>query len=340
VVTHVRGGGPVVAVAVILGVPLLVGAVLAVWALAASPLRSAERPRPVVAEVQAAERDNRVATTVAVHPAPEVVVRSQSTGTVTASALGVGEPVRQGDVALVVDGRPIVAYIADAPLFRDVTAGLRGDDVTTVRRLLTDLGYLGADDGDSDTAMVAAIRGFNTDHGRGADDETLSPDSVLWIPADSSAPQAVSVRVGDVVQAQSELYTTTSGSAAVQIATPAVGVARVLSVGTASVPLPAGSDEVTDPGDVAELLAVMAGQEASPAVVADEEPEPVGTIPASAVIVDTQGTSCYLTGVDGDVVRVDADAGGLGLVDVDVALVGTPVLVNPRSVVSDLSCAS
>lgn len=324
----------------ILVVPLGIGAVLAVWALAISPLQSASEVRPVVAEVQIAERANGLSTTATLVPATEVGVKSQSSGTVTALSLGVGVPIDQGDVAFETDGLPVVAYVADAPLYRDITADLRGADVSTAQHLLVDLGYLNAADGIVGATTRAAIRAFNADHGRGTNTTTLTVGSLVWIPSGSDAPNSVAVRVGDVLAPQTPLYSTTAGSASVSAGTTAGDKDRTLTIGTVTVALPAGQDSVTDPGDVALLRDTLGDQASAPATVADLVPPQVGTVPATAVVVDAEGHSCYFTAVDGDPVAVDATQGGLGLVDVGPELVGTPVLVNPRSTRDDLSCAS
>ncbi len=332
--------GPAVGAFAVLAVPLAVGAALAVWALASSPLQSSADPQPVVAQVQAAQRDNRTSTTVTLSPAPTVEVRSQSAGTVTGSALQEARPLRTGDVAYEVDGRPVIAYVAAAPLYRDITPGLQGKDVATAQDLLVETGHLKATDRSSTDAMRRAVRAFNAAHGSGTDVTTLAAGSLLWVPEGSGAPDVVIVRVGDVVQPQTPLYETARGASTASVAAPAAEVERSLTVGAVTVPLPAGSTVVTDPDDVADLAEVLGDQESGPAVLADVAPTKVGTVPASAVIVDEKGVSCYFRGLEADPVRIDATAGGFGLVDVDAALVGTPVLVNPRGVVDDLSCDS
>lgn len=335
-----RGPGSVLSAVAVLALPLAVGAVLAVWALMASPLQSGTQVAAVVAEVGAATRDNATTTTATVMPAPGVVVRSASSGTVTGLSLVAGTTVDQGEVAMDVDGLPITAYVAEAPLYRDVKPGMSGDDVATARRLLIDLDYLDQAGRTVDAVMAAAIRSFNADHGRVANNTTLATASLVWVPAGSAAPQSVTVQVGDVIAPQTELYTTTSGSAAVNAGVDAAPVERTLTIGMTTVPLPAGEEAVTDADSVAALVAEMGDQESVIATVADANPVQVGTVPASAVIIDPSGGACYYAGVDGDPVVIVASDGGYGLVDVDVDLIGSPVLVNPRQTRADLTCGS
>jgi peptidoglycan hydrolase-like protein with peptidoglycan-binding domain len=333
-------GGSALGAFAVLVVPLAVGAALAVWALAASPLQSAASVQPVIAQVEMAERNGGVSTTATLLPAATVVVKSQSSGVVTASSLTVGTAVSQGQVAFEVDGLPVVAYVAASPLYRDITPGLRGRDVTTAQQLLVDLEYLEVADGVAGPSTQAAVRAFNADHGRGTNATTLSLASLLWIPSESDAPHAVTVQVGDVLDPQMELYSTTTGHDSVSVGTTVSDDDRTLTIGAVTVPLPAGQTAVTDVDDVRALLSVLADRDSTPATVADAEPREVGTVPASAVVVDAQGRSCYFTGVDGDPVPVDATDGAFGMVDVAPDLVGTAVLVNPRATREDLACDS
>lgn len=332
--------GPAVGAFAVLIAPLVVGAVLAVWALAASPLQSATSVEPVVAQVGSAERDDGFSTTAMLLPATDVVVKAQSSGTVTALSFAVGVPVTSGEVAFMVDGLPIVAYVSQAPLFRDITAGLRGDDVTTAQQLLVDMGYLKAADSVAGPSTQTAIRAFNAAHGRGKNNTTLSIDSLVWIPSASDAPQTLTVHVGDLVEPQTALYATQTGQDSISAGTTAQSEDRMLSVGTVTVTLPAGQTAVSVPDDVAALLTQMGDQTSATAMVTSLEPHQVGTVPATAVVTDATGASCYFTGVDGEAVLVDATSGGFGLVNVDPELIGTPVLVNPRSTRENLACAS
>lgn len=327
----------------VLAVPLATGTGLAVWALAQSPLQSARPSPPVVSSVADAERRHDIASTATFVPAGKLEVTTQSTGTITALTLAPGTAVKQGDVALEVDGAPVVAYVSDAPLYRDISDGTRGRDVRTVQKLLVDLDYLDADtdvDGTVGPATREAIRAFNKDHGRGSDATALTPGSLLWIPTGTAPPHTVIARVGDAAAPRTALYTTERGAASITVATGSHRTDRTLTVGGASVTLPADETTITDADDVAALREAMGEQESTAATVTDLEPQRVGAIPASAVIVDLAGSACFFPSLTGAPVPIEAAEGGFGVVDVDVSLVGTPVLVNPRTVRDDVSCAS
>ncbi len=332
----------IVGAVLVLVVPLAAGTTLAVWALSASPLKSGAPVAPLIAQVQSAARDNSSTTSVTVVPAGERVVKSQTSGLVTQTVFAVGQPIDHGDIAMRVDGLPVISYVAASPLYRDVSGGMSGSDVSTAQHLLNAMGYLDVVDGVAGPKTVAAIRAFNADTGRGSANSVLSTNSLLWIPRGGDVPQAVMVQVGDEIAPQTPLFTTAVGSTSITVETERSEVARTLMVGTAMVPLAAGVTSITDPGDVATLLEQMGDQASAVATVSDAELTQVGTVPASAVIVDAAGGACYFTGPDGEgePVKIRVTTGTTGVVDVDPELIGTAVLVNPRETRSDLSCDS
>lgn len=332
-----RTGAPALVLALGLAVPLVVGGGFAVVALTRSPMESNAVPEPVVATVGRAERLEAQATTVTWVPADTFAVRSQSAGTITALSIVAGTALADGDVAMVVDGAPVVAYAAPAPLHRDIASGMTGDDVATAQQFLVAHGYLHSVDEVVGPAVSRAIAAFNADHGRGSS-TTLSVGSLLWVPGGSGAPQSVTVRVGDTVAPQDELYTTSTIADQVAVSAAAADVERTLTVAGARISLAPGVTAITDPNDVATVRREMAGEPTVSATLATSVAREVGTVPASAVIVDVEGSACYFTGVDGEAVRIEAETGSFGLVDVAPDLIGTPVLTDPRQAGMDLSC--
>ncbi|HQZ85219.1 MAG TPA: peptidoglycan-binding domain-containing protein [Actinomycetota bacterium] len=335
------GGRSRVVVAVLaLGAPLLVGVVLAVWALADSPLQSATRPQPLIGTVELAERRDVELTSVTLIPAEPYPVVSQSTGTVTALSITSGEAIGSGATALAVDGRPVVAYVSAAPLYRDIVEGLEGDDVAAAQRLLADLGHLDAVDGRAGSPTTAAIRAFNAAQGYGEDNGVLAVGSLLWVPEGSAAPQSVTIRVGQLVAPQTELYMTASGEDRIEVGAPEADVDRLLTVGSVTATLGSGQTTLTDPADIEAIKTVLGGETTAGAALESITPRTVGTVPASAVVVGTDGVACFFTDLQGPGTRIDAAAGSFGLVDVDADLIGTPVLINPRTTREDLACDS
>jgi peptidoglycan hydrolase-like protein with peptidoglycan-binding domain len=330
----------VVTAALALGTPLLIGTVLAVWALADSPLQSTASAKPLFGTVEAANRTDSELTSVKLIPARSYPVVSQSTGTVTGLSITAGKALVAGKAALAVDGRPVVAYVSRSPLYRDITKGLDGDDVKTAQQLLVDLGYLDTVDGHVGTTTTSAIRVFNGAHGYGKQNGTLAIGALLWVPRGSGAPLSVKIRIGQTVARQTELYTTTSSKDRVKVTTQETSVDRLLTVGSATAVLRAGRTSVTDPADVKTIRAALGDGTNTSATLEPLTPRAVGTVPASAVVVGADGVACFFVDVHGSGTQIKADQGSFGLVDVDASLIGSPVLINPRSTREDLACVS
>ncbi len=322
----------------LLALPLLAGVTLAAIALSESPLESAAQEEPLMGTVELAARTDATSTTVAVVVPQDFPVVSESAGVITNLAIAPGQAIEDGSVAMSVSGRPIVAFVADAPLFRDITTGTKGKDVKAAEAFLSRLGYLKHADRTADSHTAAAIKEFNRDHGHRADGSTLRVAALLWIPAGASAPTAVTARVGEHIGSGSEVFRTVSGESSVSVTAAPVPADRVLTVAGRSATLRAGESTIVDHDDVAMIEAAMSGQGTATGSLTLAQPRTVGTIPAVAVITDANGATCYFPSAAGPPIRVDASQGGFGQVDVDASLVGTPVLLNPRGVIEDQTC--
>jgi peptidoglycan hydrolase-like protein with peptidoglycan-binding domain len=332
------GYGAAITLAVALGAPLLLACVLVVQALSNSPLQSASPEAPVIMTIESRERDDRTATSVTVEQPTSFAVTTQSTGIITALHIVPGQPVQAGEPALEVSGAPVLAYTAAAPLFRDIEPGATGPDVTTAQNLLVDLGYLRVVDGKAGPATARAIKKFNTDHGYGSLQDRLTPSQLLWVPEDGTVPAELAVRVGATIDSGDELYTTAAAPAIITVSTKPVDADRTLDVAGANAPLPAGSTSITDPALVQSLVTALAGETTGVAYLTLTTPRTVGTVPASAVVTDESGITCYFTGIATPAVILEDPSGAFGAVDVPTDQVGGDVLANPRETRTDLSC--
>jgi len=334
-----RGGtGTAIGLSALLAVPLVAGGVLALVALQKSPLDSAASVGPLIGTIGSAERDDRVNVTVTVEEPESFAVTTQTAGIVTALGVEPGVALVNGQFALEVDGLPVIVYVAPAPLYRDITRGIEGKDVETAQRLLQALGYSVTVDGKAGPVTARAITRFNKDHGRKVNGEVLRLDSLLWVPADSEPPVEVGVRVGTTLSPGDELYTTSTGHDTVSVETEATNVDRVLTVGQTSVTLPAGATSVTDPADIEAIVQALNDFTSRNSYLALSTPRIVGTIPASALVTDPTGATCFFADTTGPGTTIETTGGSFGTVDVDPALVGTKVLINPRDVREDLAC--
>lgn len=334
-----KRSAPAVVLALLLAAPLITGVVLAVWALSVSPLESAADTAASVGSVEVAERTDSGSTTVEYVSGDSFPVVAQSAGVITELDIVPGVSIESGSTVMKVDGLPVTAYVSATPLYRDVEPGMEGDDVAVAQGLLADLGYLGSGaDGAAGSVTASAIRSFNADRGYGNDNVVLSRGSLLWVPDDSGAPEAISVRVGEDLDPGAELYATTAGEAHISVGVEASDQYRVLTVGEVNVDLAPGETTITDPDIVVAIAGYMSGEASMPATIALADPQRVGTLPAAALVTDAGGDVCFFSGIEGAGVVVEATDGSFGMVDVEADLVGTPVLLNPRDVRENLTC--
>jgi len=310
-----------------------------VKALADSPLESARNVEATVGVVETAERTDSENSSVLYVPGANRSVSSQSSGVITELSIDVGQPVTNGSSAWSVDGVPVVAYEAAAPLFRDIKEGLSGKDVKIAQQVLADTGFLsGSIDGIAGDVTGDAIAKFNREYGYGKSNRVLGVGSLLWVPEGSGVPTSVTVRVGDSVSPGTEVYVASVEPATISVDVEPVDQQRVVTASGVSVSLPAGQTTVSDPEDVNALAEVVGDKQAFPATVALAEPRTVGTVPASSVVTDAQSRTCFFLDVDGPGIIIEATTGSFGVVDVDPALAGTSVVLNPRAVRMDTSC--
>lgn len=85
---------------------------------------------------------------------------------ITRVPLQPGDQLSEGDVLIEVSGRPVIALQGELPVFRNLTPGLEGPDVTQLEAALIRLGYdPGTPDTTYDTATEAAVEQFFRDLG-------------------------------------------------------------------------------------------------------------------------------------------------------------------------------
>lgn len=125
-------------------------------------------------------------------------------GTVTSRTCEIGSQVSSGDVPVSVDSSPVPALHTEYPLWRDLTPGLKGADVTAVQNELIRLGYTPSTSGAMDGKTVAAIKAFFVDRGHVKPDGTLMRSAIIWLPSQAItvgrclAASASTVEAGDV----------------------------------------------------------------------------------------------------------------------------------------------
>lgn len=115
---------------------------------------------------------------------------NQAAGIVTAVNVEPGAEVKQGDTLYSVGLRPVVVAQGDVPMFRSISAGVSGDDVTQLQTMLAALGhYGGAIDGKAENATKVAIIRWQKSLGIDPTGVVL-PGDVVFVP---SLPTRVAV---------------------------------------------------------------------------------------------------------------------------------------------------
>lgn len=134
-------------------------------------------------------------------------------GTLTSIRVGTGDPSDAGDVAYSVDLQPVVVMEGPVPAFRDLSVGVRGDDVRQLEDFLSAKGYLsGPSDDRFDGPTGGAVAAWNADLGTGTG-RTVPLGRVVFVPElPATLVPAESVRVGARVSAGQEVLAGTSGA--------------------------------------------------------------------------------------------------------------------------------
>lgn len=329
-------------VAITLLAPLLALTVMAIKAASESPLESASTPEPLIGSVEAADRDKSVTVAIKVEFADALAPVTTAFGTVTAVNIAAGQTVSNGAVVATVNDLPVIAYSGATPLWRDIMKGQTGADVAVAQAFLAATGYYaGAVNGNAQYSTQQAIKAFNKANGFGATNPVLSLTSLAWIGPADVVVALPSVHQGDSASGSTELFTTTAALAAI-VVTETANVVRdqpvtltVLGVSTSYVQ---GSGRVTDPTFVAAVAAALGQTVDGTGSVALVTPIVVGQVPASAIVIDANGLTCIFPDLTGAPIAVTPGGGTPGTVDLDAALIGQAVLMNPREVREDLTC--
>ncbi|QHC74843.1 hypothetical protein [Rathayibacter sp. VKM Ac-2805] len=103
--------------------------------------------------------------TIVESPAVPVIARSlPGVPVVTRQALTTGEPVSSGDLVALVAGVPYFVLTGPLPLYRDLRADDRGDDVIALQRALNTTGADIEESGSIDWATLDAVSGLFDEH--------------------------------------------------------------------------------------------------------------------------------------------------------------------------------
>ncbi|MGV8979101.1 MAG: peptidoglycan-binding domain-containing protein [Cellulomonas sp.] len=300
---------------------------------------------PLVVPVTTAERVDRYGVGVAAKYEEGVAVSVNGAGTVTRMPVAVGDLLDSGSVVVIVDDTPIVAYVSDGPLWRDLEPGVKGEDVARLQRFLSDVGlYDGRADGEVGTATARAVKAFNKAHGREDLGATFAMSSVAWVGPSAVRVATLEVAAGATIGAGSVIVRGPRRATSITVTEPTGGIPpgseyQLTVTGTATPYVP-GSGVVTDPDVVAAVTASLGTTGEGAGQVMSVDAEPVLRVPASAIVVDPSGASCVFESAVGDPIAVTVRGGTLASADLATGIALTHVLVNPLAVLEEPTCGS
>lgn len=236
----------------------------------------------------------------------EQSVLSPVTGTVTASSCRAGLPLASGTSPLAVDGVPLLTLATEVPLWRDLTLGLRGDDVTALQTALAALGEkVDGSRGVFDHATLGAVRHrLSLVDAPPLADDVLPRQRILWLPPGGATVSKCPATVGSQTQT----------GAVVANLLPSVTTARVVALPASLTPgarelvvdtlllHPSPQGVITSPKELAALAQAPAlvgrAQPSDPlsGVYRLVKPVMAGVIPPSAIVGPDAQHTCVVSG--------------------------------------------
>lgn len=245
-----------------------------------------------------------------------------TSGRITTLDITPGATLTSGSRVATIDDRPLIALATPRPLWRELSDGMRGPDVTALQGELRRLGENAPDSGVVDwNTRRAAAHLAGIDDGRGGIPGTIPVDIWLWIPAPKITVRSVATDVGRDVTAGADLLTLASGLTGARITPPtdALPGARTITFLEKTFPVEADG-AITDPEALTALaahplvvqrLSTATGEELKVQVEWSlAEPLRAWSLPPAAIV--TAGTDRACVVVDGRSVPVRILASELG----------------------------
>lgn len=338
-----RWSRALIPIAGLVAVAALLGGTWVVDRATPTPLRGGAPPEPLIVPTSHLTRTQSAAVSVKVVSAAGSPVRTAAGGTITDLRMAVGSALDDGAVVAAIDDLPVTAMVAPAPLYRNLGPGDKGADVERLQRWLGGLGYpTGGVDGTYGGGTATAVARFNKDHGRTGD--TFDLAAVAWIGRTSPRIGTVAVSVGDQIAAGAELGRSDGRPVSITVTEPKSSLsgasAYKLVVGQAAVPYEPSKGQVSAEADVAAVAAALGAAVEGTGRIESANPVTVMSVPAGALVTDSEGKVCVFPDATAAPVPVTAMSSALGVVDIEPIDTLTSVLANPAQVRVRLSCAS
>lgn len=283
------------------------------------------RPTAVTTVVVGSRLDSaKQSVDVQVSAAQPAQVKSATAGLITKVSVVAGAPITNGMPLLTAAGVPVLAYRAEAPLYRDLAEGATGVDVQALGVWLRDIGLLTKTaNGSKFTAtFAAAVSKLQKKLGL-EQDGILHMSLVAWVPAATTVAGTVKPRVGDSIAVGDVLVEGASTPNAITFARPAAPATRPavppgslrLSAGTSHIDVASLNLTADERAQVAAFLTqqVAAGTVSTPtsngggaaatvvatavtnytgSTIASAAAKEVGVVPSSAVHSSPSGAVC------------------------------------------------
>lgn len=311
-----------------------------------SPLTSDLPEAALIVPVEEVDLAPQFAVGLAVERSPGDEARVSATGTVTRLDVQPGSVLDAGDVVAHVNDEPVVAYLGDGPLWRDLSPGDEGPDVARVQAYLEALGFdAGTVDGTFGSATAAAVTAFNRAYATGVSGDTFGLSSVAWI---GDAPLTVSEvvpTVGAAVGAGETLVRGPAHLASILVSEPPGGLpggdGYRVRVGDFETSYSPGSGAIRDAEAVARIAEELGTSGEGAGTAESTTTRPAVRVSASSVVVDpTTGKTCVYDAVDGPPIPVTILGGTTMHADLDPGVSVTTVLSNPLQMMDRPTCDS
>lgn len=291
----------------------------------ALPLAKYDQPpsaRAIGGDIQVTSRETDFAAPATAHLVWSVgrfISLSQASGTVTRVMVEGGQRVDCGAPAIEIDGRTLLAYCAESPLYRVVAASSKGRDADEFAAFVVSMGLLKPNEVKDVRRKAIVYKALQNFLGRPATD-SFSPADLVWIGTPAT-PTDVTVRVGQSVSQGTDVFAVAAQlqSAIVAMADGPPGPLLFSVEGDPNRLTVRGDGAVSDLSSLQTALDVAGRKpEETPSDTAGRvrlaTPIAAWAVPASAVVSGSSGVCVFVRG-DGEsthpvsVVPVDATVG-------------------------------
>ncbi len=295
----------------VIGCTLIVGGAVGVgaaYALLSSTTPDTLKPSDELSSIQvtmqAFDDPRSVELTAEVLPPSSITVTRS--GTITTWSCTTGTELTSGESSVAVDGVSLLNLATGVPLWRDLAPGAEGTDVEAVENELVRLGKPAKADAFLSWAEMVTIDELAKAAGVRLDG-TLPRDLVVWLPAPRVTVDSCEKGLGATVSPSETVAQVDSGIVLSSVPLPEGRIpgARNLNLLPEPVPLgeggelPADLNSSTIRDSSAFREAASGAPEASVLTLKGrivlQEPVQVAAVPATAVLVDSDGATCVFT---------------------------------------------